>query len=279
MRQMKIAIIIPTIGRKSLEKVLLGIENCLDFKVIKPEILVIFDGKNTYNFRTEVPGVQIIETGQKVYAGGARNLGIDKSKGNILVFLGDNGVPDKNWLKRIVEFHRKNKHESAVCLGNITWKKATDFTRFLENGPQFDFKNITKHGASWRHFYTSNISIKRSFLGKERFASEFSGWGFEDIELGYRLSQKGMRLIFDKTVTVFRLDTPTIETVINKTELSVKNVLIFEKLHPAINIYPKGLRYWLLYFLVWISGPFTHFSKKVYWWRLWKKAWLTYKKI
>ena len=37
-------------------------------------------------------------------------------------------------------------------------------------------------------FYTSNISLPRELLGDEPFDPEFAAYGWEDIELGYRLS-------------------------------------------------------------------------------------------
>lgn len=191
---MKCSVIIPTIGRKTLPQVLEAIYANDNFEILNPEILVVFDGKIRKDLTLpQNANFQIFETGKKVFAGGARNLGIEKSTGNILIFIGDDTIPQKNWLQKIVDFHQKFPDEKRGLLGKISWTtelQNDDFHQFLENGAQFNFSQIRKKGAAWKHFYTSNISIKKSLIGEERFSDKFNGWGFEDIEFGYRLEKK-----------------------------------------------------------------------------------------
>ncbi len=269
---MKYSIIIPTIGRKTLSKVIDGICACEDFEKINPEILVIFDG--IQSLKLDNKNIKILETKQKVYAGGARNLGIDESSGDVLVFIGDNGVPDKFWLSRIVKFHKKFPENNLALLGKTEWKEKTNFTDFLENKAQFDFKKIAKLGANWRHFYTSNLSFKKEFLGSEKFSDKFEGWGFEDSELGYRLEQKGMSLVFDENTIIFRTDSPTILDVIEKTKSSKKNAKIFELLHSEVKVLPNGCKKMILSILIFFAGMLSPFFEKIKWWHLWKKSWI-----
>ncbi len=269
---MKYSIIIPTIGRDSLKHVLDGILSCNDFKKINPEILVIFDGNKSKDFSFK--NIEVLETKTKVYAGGARNFGIEKAKGDILIFIGDNGVPDKNWLSRIVKFHEEFSEKNIVLLGKTEWKEKTDFTDFLENKAQFNYKTIIKSGATWRHFYTANISLKKEFLGLERFSNKFKGWGFEDSELGYRLEQKGMSLVFDGEIKIYRTDCPTLVDVIEKTKSSRNNAIVFENLHPEVRIIPRGIKRIVLFILIFSIKPFSSFFKKIKWWSEWKKAWI-----
>ena len=44
--------------------------------------------------------------------------------------------------------------------------------------------------ATYHFFYTSNISLSRALLLKEGFDPVFKGYGWEDIELGHRLTTK-----------------------------------------------------------------------------------------
>ncbi len=283
---MKYSIIIPTLGRESLKTVLKGISECEGFKNIKPEILVIFDGRPVDTKLSKyIKGLRLYATDHQVYAGGARNVGIEKSIGNILIFIGDNGIPDKDWLKQIVEFHEKNKSPNRGLLGKVIWKCQTDFTQFLENGPQFDYSKIKKNGADWRHFYTSNISLKKSFLkigkGKKgseelmlKFDNNFKGWGFEDAEFGYRLAQKGFKLSYNERSIIYRLDVPDLDSVLLKTLSARKNALVFEQLHPEIKILPRGGKRIVLKVLIFIASVLGIFFPKMKWWAKWKTSWV-----
>lgn len=283
---MKYSIIIPTIGRESLKTVLKGISECEGFEETKLEILVIFDGRPVdMELSNYIKGIHLFSTDRQVYAGGARNVGIELATGDILIFIGDNGVPDKNWLKGIVNFHKTNSKSDRGLLGKTTWKDETTFTEFLENGPQFDYKGIKKSGATWRHFYACNVSLKKSFLKKAKsekpvansliqFNTNFTGWGFEDAEFGYQLEQKGFNLSYNERLVIYRLDTPNIDLVVAKTASSRTNAQIFEQLHPEVKILPRGLKKGLLKVLIIGASFLGTFSQKIKWWGQWKKAWI-----
>ncbi len=338
---MKLSIIIPTIGRETLEKVLVSIFESKKNIKCEVEILVIFDGARPENFEISPPpsfrqgthlklrgekncNIKILETGKKVFASGARNLGIEKSTGDILIFIGDNGVVDKNWLKEIYDFHKKNSEVEKVLLGNVSWKEKDDFTEFFEKNIQFDFEGLEKKSSksplsrrlngddilnwiptyvgmtkekilNWRYFYTSNISLTRDFLNHNApqpplnsrggakedrlilFSENFSGWGFEDSEFGYRLEKKGMKIFYEKNCKVFRLDEPNFNSMIEKIKSARKNAQVFEKLHPEIKILPRGGKLFLLKFLIVLSFLPAKFNQKIFWWREWKKSWIGWK--
>ena len=56
-----------------------------------------------------------------------------------------------------------------------------------------------------RYFYTCNISLKKKLLfdNNEFFDEEFSIAGWEDIELGHRLTKRGMVLKFNKEAKAY----------------------------------------------------------------------------
>jgi hypothetical protein len=76
-------------------------------------------------------------------------------------------------------------------------------------GPLFAFDEIDdRDDVDWRHFCTANASVKRAFLGGERFDESLER--AVDVELGYRLSKRGMRLRHDPEAVGhhLRADTP-----------------------------------------------------------------------
>ena len=126
----------------------------------------------------------------------------------------------------------------------------------------------------WRHFYTSNISLKRNLLENERFNTQFSGWGFEDIELGYRLAKKGMRITYDPHTKVIHDDDQTVQMMVDRIRQARKNAMVFESLHPEVQLLPKGPKLWVLRFFLFLAGFITRIPQ-VHWWYEWKKAWIT----
>ncbi|MDH3324393.1 MAG: glycosyltransferase [Candidatus Peregrinibacteria bacterium] len=284
---MKLSIIIPTVGRETLNAVLEGVLGSDNFEDIDVEILIVFDGKGKDFFKKLVDSssftgnfgeveIVFLETGERSYAGGARNFGIEKSTGDVLVFIGDDTIPDKAWLQKVYDFHVDNLDEKVGLLGKISWvdRFAGDgFYKFLNSGPQFNFKQIEKKGADWHHFYTSNVSVKKSFVAEERFSDEFEGWGFEDTEFGYRLAKKGLKLAFDDSVQVYHDHEQSFDQVLENTRNMRKNALVFEKLHPEVSILPRGMKKLVLKVLVFLCAILP-VGQRLKWWGRWKNVWI-----
>jgi len=136
----------------------------------------------------------------------ARNLGIRKANGSILLFLGDDSFATQTLLEEHQRFHHEFQNENIAVLGLIDWFptfRVTPLMAWLDrSGTVFDFYSFINcvNIDPRRYFYGSNISLKKKFLikHKEFFCPDFQYPAFEDIELGYRLHQKGLKLKFNK---------------------------------------------------------------------------------
>lgn len=150
----------------------------------------------------------------------ARNIGIELVDTPLMVIVGDDILPDKNFVLNHLVAHSYYPNGEFAILGRVTWprdlpcntlmhhidgKGAQQFSyHYLENGQEYDF----------RHFYTSNISLKSRFLKQldKWFDTDFRYAAFEDAELGYRLSRKGLRIIYDEQPLGFHYHYHTIHT-------------------------------------------------------------------
>jgi GT2 family glycosyltransferase len=67
------------------------------------------------------------------------------------------------------------------------------------DGVQFGYRFLLPgKEVSFEYFYTCNLSVKREFLVKNgMFDENFQAAAFEDIELGYRLIIKGLRVLYN----------------------------------------------------------------------------------
>lgn len=275
-----LSIIIPTIGRDTLKLVLEALLLNKNFDQIKPEIIVVFDGKKVDREWLIVNGleaVKVLKTDKKAYAAGARNLGLQHATGEVIAFIGDDTIPEPDWLERLIQWHQSHPQPAAALLGKVAWidRLSSDpFHQWLERTALFDYAKLDRGlQPTWRHFYTSNVSVKKKLLANEKFSDQFTGWGFEDSEFGYRLSQRGMQLHYDADLVVQHDDPQTLEGVVKRTQQARANAKLFEALHPEVKIIPTGLKKLTLKMAVWLSAPFA-LVPKVKWWRQWKQAWL-----
>ena len=205
---MKISVIIPTYNRKdALIKTLesLSSQSYKDF-----EVIVIDDGsadgtgeivkKLNLSFK-----IQYIFQENKGPAS-ARNLGIKRAKGEIIFFTGDDIILSKDLLKEHIKTYQTDSKKLAV-LGYTQWApniKMTPFRKYIADY-HFAYPSIdNKQDVNWGCFYTSNISIQRRFLEEVGlFDEEFPYAAYEDTELAYRLSQQGMKIIFNKKAIAY----------------------------------------------------------------------------
>jgi len=133
----------------------------------------------------------------------ARNSAIRAASGDTLIFLGDDTVPKEGFLKSHIAFQRGAESAKQVAVGYTCWAKHLHQTPFLtyinEFGPQFGYE-LLRRGMTmdWRFVYTSNLSIRRSFIDAlpDLFDEDFTTAALEDIDLGYRLHQAGATFVF-----------------------------------------------------------------------------------
>lgn len=138
----------------------------------------------------------------------ARNLGVRKSNGASVLFLGADMIADGVLLAEHLNWHERHPEENVAVLGHITWARGiriTPFLRWLEYGAQFGYPLIQDHtDVPYRFFYSSNVSVKKGFLLKHGlFDEDFPHAAFEDFELGYRLSKAGLRIVYDPKAVAY----------------------------------------------------------------------------
>lgn len=75
----------------------------------KFEILVVNSSidETTKIVKEHFPTVQFIQLEKRAFAGTARNIGIKKTKGDIVAFVDADCVPSSNWLSKVISWHRK----------------------------------------------------------------------------------------------------------------------------------------------------------------------------
>lgn len=142
----------------------------------------------------------------RVIAGGhggrsaARNRGIAAARGGQLVILADDIVATPGLLEAHRRFHHRWPED--VSVGRVTWwpgMEISPFMEFLEEGSMLSLNGLEdRQQLDYRRSYSSNISLPLAAARREPFDEGFSGYGFEDIEWGYRLQQLGLKFRFNR---------------------------------------------------------------------------------
>lgn len=126
----------------------------------------------------------------------ARNRGIRELDTNTCLLLGDDIFASRDLLLIHWQHHRDHPQLDTAAVGLTRWSErgqvVTPFMQWLDHdGAQFAYRDlITGVTPSWKHFYTSNLSLKTEQLRHNPFDERFRTAAMEDIELGYRLAAK-----------------------------------------------------------------------------------------
>jgi len=143
-----------------------------------------------------------VSTGAAAGPATARNRGVAQSLAPRVAFLGDDTIPDPDWLAQHDRaWTERGRDDRIAVLGYTVWHERiaqTAFLRYLnEEGLQFGYSLIEDpENVPFNFFYTSNLSLSRELLLAEPFDVSFPYAAWEDIEAAYRLRRHGMRLVY-----------------------------------------------------------------------------------
>lgn len=168
----------------------------------------------------------------------ARNAGVQAASGEIVLFIGDDISADPRLLERHVAAHRSGPQELAV-LGHTAWPpdlSVNELMRYVTDVTplQFGFHQIQdRNNVPFGFFYTSNVSVKRAFLmGGDLFDEGFPYAAFEDIELEYRLRQRGMRMVYDPEAIGYHYHPTDLKRFSERQYRAGRSAVHFHRTHP-----------------------------------------------
>jgi LmbE family N-acetylglucosaminyl deacetylase/glycosyltransferase involved in cell wall biosynthesis len=207
----RVSVVIPTFNRfVDLRRTLAALESDRAGLPFGVEIVVVDDGSadGTRAFLEEwaarTPGARTLSQENSGPAR-ARNRGAAAAKGEIVLFLGDDTVPEPGFLSVHEKAHRLGGPGPLAVLGYTTWDeermRVTPFlTHLNEMGTQFGFSIIPDpDDVPFNFFYTSNVSLPRgTFLALGGFDEEFPHAAWEDVEFAYRATRAtpALRMVY-----------------------------------------------------------------------------------
>jgi GT2 family glycosyltransferase len=174
-------------------------------------------------------------------ASSARNAAIRAATGNRLLIIGDDIYPDKELLNVHVTLAQQMGKMVAI-LGAVEWHDDLDVNHLMHHiteigNEQFSYNRLKDCSfVDFRHFYTCNISLDRSLLLEEKviFDERFDTAAFEDVELGYRLCLKGLRLYYTSQANGAHYHPYTAAGFCRRQTSAGRMAVVFRNIHPGM---------------------------------------------
>jgi GT2 family glycosyltransferase len=170
----------------------------------------------------------------------ARNRGVAEARGDLVLFLGDDTVPEEELLAVHGKAHDERRKHPVAVLGYTTWPRERRVSPFLhhinEYGLQFGYGLIEDpDSVPFNFFYTSNISLPRSLLVEAGlFDTTFPHAAWEDIEIAYRLMKMGMKIIYRAAAVARHHHDITFSSFRRRQEKAGEAAAIFYAKHPEL---------------------------------------------
>lgn len=203
-----LSIIIPTYNRCAVLKRALERLFEQDIAPDECEIIVVDDGSSddTYEVVTALKDASRSPVDMRYLhqanqgPGAARNHGLQEATGTIVLFVDDDVMATRSLLTEHLRYHRLHPADDVAVLGQM--QLAPEIPRTPLNLGHLVYRwpsLVDGQELDWRYFITCNISLKRAFLMENDlwFDEELARLAQEDIEIGYRCSMKGLRILYN----------------------------------------------------------------------------------
>ena len=238
------SVVIPTYNRLPiLEKCLKALEQqSVDTSLIENyEIIVVDDGSTDQTIeylereKASFPHVCLYQQDHQGPAT-ARNLGIAKAQGDIIIFIDSDLVVKEQFLTAhafaLSSEEKKLGHNRLFTYGAVI--NTCNFT-----DPTSEPYKITDFSAAY--FATGNVAIAKTWLEKVGlFDTAFSQYGWEDLELGVRLKQLDLKLIKCPAAVGYHWHPPfsleEIPSLIDKEIQRGRMGVLFYRKHPSWDV-------------------------------------------
>jgi len=199
----EISVVFPTYNRSAVLRVSLAAWAFNSLPAERWEVVIVDDGStdDTAELCRETLPFRVTYVHQPNQgAGSARRKGVETAQGEFLLLCNDDSIASSNLLVEHLSVHRKRGREKIAVLGEFRASEALGeraLSLFVNTSVFFFPHGELRAGQSYdrAYFMTCNLSVRRDIvLGAGNFDASFRV--SEDSELGTRLMQRGLRVVY-----------------------------------------------------------------------------------
>lgn len=131
-----------------------------------------------------------------------RNKAVSEAKGDLILFIDDDGYADSNLLKSYLEC--MNKYRADALFGQVIPYYEEGVAQWIRKG-NFFYRSVQKTGEKSKFTRTGNSIVKAELLKSIEgpFDPQFGLTGGEDINMFGQLAAKGAKFIFCAEAIVY----------------------------------------------------------------------------
>ncbi len=242
MKQPELSVVIPTYNRIETLRVVIPSLLQQDLAPERYEILVADslsdDGTEAYLRDVAVAQPQLRHV-PGAYTGRAmaRNAGIAAARGTVIMFTDADIIASPGLLARHLAHHASVKRVAVVGM-ELQVDSVVDYERLRDNPEQRrPLHPMKRKKLSWLYFLTGNASVKKADLDTVgRFDETFTGYGHEDLELGFRLQRAGLTIVYEPRAIDYHWHPVPYAEQKQKMELAGRSTVRFYRKHPTFGV-------------------------------------------
>jgi GT2 family glycosyltransferase len=167
----------------------------------------------------------------------ARNAGIHAAQGDIVLFNDADILASPDLLER--HLARQAEGPSLAVVGwEVQVKDLADYA-FKRDHPERrgHLHPPSRKKLSWLYFLTGNASVRRDDLLRVGcFDESFTGYGHEDLELGYRLETAGVTILYEPRAVNYHCQDVPHDDQKEKMKLAGRSTVRFYRKHPDLAV-------------------------------------------
>jgi GT2 family glycosyltransferase len=178
------------------------------------------DGTRELIDRLGIPNLSTI-TVPNLGRASARNAGIRQARGDIVLFTDADILADSRLVAEHAFAHER--HRRAAIVGwEVQVASLDEYRRAMADPAARSRLHAPRERAlSWIFFLTGNASVRRdAVLDAGLFDETFTAYGHEDLELGYRLRRKGVRILYQPRAVNYHWHPESLDDRLAKKRLS-----------------------------------------------------------
>ncbi|MFY9720637.1 MAG: glycosyltransferase [Candidatus Cybelea sp.] len=167
----------------------------------------------------------------------ARNAGIAQARGEIVLFNDADIFASPDLLSTHLRRHRERSRIAVVGL-EVQTHDLDDYA-YKRDHPEArgHLHPPSRRKLSWLYFLTGNASVRRADLLRAGcFDQSFTGYGHEDLELGYRLSRLGIEICYEPRAVNYHCQAVPYEDQKEKMRLAGRSTARFYRKHPRFDV-------------------------------------------
>lgn len=236
---MKISVVIPTYNRAdSLAVVLPSLLN-QTFPAEDYELLLCDAGSSdgTEELVAELNDSRLVFTpGENTGRSGARNRGVREARGELILFTDADIIAEPDLLQQHFEFHQRYPGDAVVGC-EVQVDTLEEYAEYRQDPQAHARHSVERKTVPWHYFLTGNASAAKADLLKVGvFDENFTGYGHEDLELGYRLQKAGCTLHYNPYAVNYHWHPVPYEEQCRKMFLAGKSTVRFYRKHRDLRI-------------------------------------------